>query len=161
MHGFFGPFVESPRENKYVLVATDQGTHFNNALMRALQHLLGYNHILSIPYHPQTNGVVERLNASMVVQVAKIQLKHHNNWDDYLDAVIFAYNSSKHKTTHYSLFELLFGRSPKLPIDSPPRYFYFDRPNAYFVHLQKILQVYHLRAAMYYIHTDMNMRHRL
>lgn len=185
---FCGPFVESPRENKYVLVVTDlfthfvtaiplptntaeitaltlfrhifcrfgvcftlitdQGTHFNNNLMRALQHLLGYNHILSTPYHPQTNGVLERFNASMVVQVSKLQQQHHNNWDDYLDAVVFAYNSSKHRTTQYSPFELLFGRSPKLPIDSPPRYFHFDRPNAYFVHLQKILQVYHQHAKL-------------
>jgi hypothetical protein len=114
--------------------------------MRAFQHLIGYNHILSTPYHPQTNGVVERFNASMVVQVSKLQQVHHNNWDDYLDAIVFAYNISQHKTTKYSPFELLFGRSPILPIDSPPRYFQFDRPNDYFANLQKILNVYHQRA---------------
>ena len=114
--------------------------------MRALQHLLGYNHILSSPYHPQTNAVVERFNASMVVQVSKLQQKHHNNWDDYLDAIVFAYNTSKHKTTRYSPFELLFGRAPRLPIDPPPNYFHFVRPNDYFIHLQKILQVYHKQA---------------
>ena len=185
---FCGPFLESPRENKYVLVVTDlfthfvtafplptntaeitaltlfrhifcrfgvcstlitdQGTHFNNNLMRAFQHLLGYNHILSTPYHPQTNGVVERFNASMVVQISKLQPTHHNNCDDYLDAVVFAYNSSKHKTTQYSPFELLFGRCLTLPIDSPSQYFQFDRPNNYFVHPQKILQVYHQQAKL-------------
>ena len=114
--------------------------------MRALQHILGYNHILSSPYHAQTNAVVEHFIASMVVQVSKLQQKHHNNWDDYLDAIVFAYNISKHKTTHYSFFELLFGRSPRLPIDSPPQYFRFVRPNNYFVHLQKVLHTYHLQA---------------
>ena len=39
----------------------------------------------------------------MVVQVPKLQQKHHNNWDDYLDVIIFAYNTSKHQTTRYSL----------------------------------------------------------
>ena len=125
---------------------TDQGTHFNNTLMRALQHHLGHNHILSSPYHPQTNAVVERFNASMVVQVSKLQQKHHNTWDNYLDAIVFAYNISKHKTTHYSPSELLFSRSPRLPMDSPPQHFAFVRPNDYFVHLQKVLHIYHQQA---------------
>jgi transposase InsO family protein len=43
--------------------------------MSALQHLIGYNHILSIPYHSQSNGVVERFNASMVVQVSKLGMR--------------------------------------------------------------------------------------
>ncbi|CAF1168314.1 unnamed protein product [Rotaria sp. Silwood1] len=125
---------------------TDQGTHFNNQLMNAFQHLLGYNHIFSTPYHPQSNGIVERFNASMVVQVSKLQQQHHNNWDDYLDAVVFAYNISQHKTTQFSPFELLFGRAPQLPIDSPPRIFSFDRQNDHFVHLKRILNVYHQQA---------------
>ncbi|CAF1636815.1 unnamed protein product, partial [Adineta ricciae] len=125
---------------------TDQGTHFNNQLMRAFQHLLGYHHILSTPYHPQSNGIVERFNASMVVQLSKLQQQHHNNWDDYIDPIVFAYNTSTHKTTKFSPFELLFGRAAQLPIDNPPRSFVFDRPNNYFVYLQKLLHIYHQQA---------------
>ena len=122
---------------------TDQGSHFNNLLMKALAHLLGYNHILSTPYHPQTNGVVERFNASVVVQLSKLHQRHHNNWDDYLDPVVFAYNSAKHKTTQFSPFELLFGRSPRLPIDSPSRCFSLPRSHDWFRHIQQQLDVYH------------------
>ena len=39
----------------------------------------------------------------MVVPVPKLQQKHPNNWDEYLDAIVFAYNTSKHQTTRYSL----------------------------------------------------------
>ena len=183
---FCGPFIESPRENKFVLVIsdlftrhvtaiatpnntaettamtlyreifckygvcstliTDQGSHFNNHLMAALTHLFGYNHIYSTAYHPQTNAVTERFNASMKVQISKLQDKHHNNWDDYLDPIIFAYNTSKHKTTQFSPFELLFGRSPQLPIDPRPQFYTFHRPNICFENLQRILQVYHQQA---------------
>ena len=183
---FCGPFIESPKENKFVLVIsdlftrhvtaiatpnntaettamtlyreifckygicstliTDQGSHFNNHLMAALTHLFGYNHIYSTAYHPQTNAVTERFNASMKVQISKLQDKHHNNWDDYLDPIIFAYNTSKHKTTQFSPFELLFGRSPQLPIDPRPQFYTFDRPNICFENLQRILQVYHQQA---------------
>ncbi|CAF1526076.1 unnamed protein product [Adineta steineri] len=183
---FCGPFVESPRENKFVLIIsdlftrhvtavatstntaeitamalyrevfcrygvcstllTDQGTHFNNNLMRALTHLFGYNHIYSTAYHPQTNAVTERFNASFKVQISKLEDKHHHNWDDYLDPVVFAYNTAKHKTTQFSPFELLFGRSPQLPIDLPPQFYTFARPNICFENLQRILQVYHQQA---------------
>ncbi|CAF4701407.1 unnamed protein product [Rotaria sp. Silwood2] len=114
--------------------------------MCALTHLFGYNHIYSTAYHPQTNAVTERFNASMKIQISKLEDKHHNNWDDYLDPVIFAYNTSKHKTTQFSPFELLFGRSPQLPIDPRPQFYTFDRPNICFENLQRILQVYHQQA---------------
>ena len=183
---FCGPFLESPRENRFVLVIsdlftrhitaiatpnntaeitamalyreifckygvcstliTDQGTHFKNHLMNALQHLFGYHHIHSTAYHPQTNAVTERFNASMKVQISKLEDKHHNNWDDYLAPVVFAYNTSKHKTTQFSPFELLFGRLPQLPIDPRPQFYTFDRPNICFENLQRILQVYHQQA---------------
>ena len=125
---------------------TDQGSHFNNHLMQALTHLIGYNHIYSTPYHPQSNGIVERFNASMVAQLSKLYQKHHNNWDSYVDPVVFAYNISQHRSTSYSPFELLFGRSPLLPIDPPPRSFSFARSDDSFVHLQRLLQSYHHHA---------------
>lgn len=41
----------------------------------------------------------------------------HNNWDDAIDFVIFAYNSSKQESTGLSPFFILYGREPYLPID--------------------------------------------
>ncbi|CAF5083248.1 unnamed protein product, partial [Rotaria socialis] len=54
-------------------ILTDQGTHFKNQLMEPMARLIGYNHILSTVYHPQTNGMVERFNATFVPQLAKLQ----------------------------------------------------------------------------------------
>jgi hypothetical protein len=39
-----------------VLLITDQGAYFNNNLMDAMAHFFAFNHILSTPYHPKTNG---------------------------------------------------------------------------------------------------------
>ncbi|CAF4462918.1 unnamed protein product [Didymodactylos carnosus] len=57
--------------------------------------LLGTNHIKSTPYHPMTNGLVERFNATFHPQLSELYEKNLNNWDDYLPAVIYAYNTGK------------------------------------------------------------------
>ena len=123
-------------------ILSDQGSHFLNHLMRNLQQLIGYNHIYSTTYHPQTNGVVERFNATFVPQLAKLQDINHNNWDEFLPAVVFAYNTGIHRTTHYSPYELIFGRCARLPIQPPATQFSFPRPNDYFEQLKKTLKLY-------------------
>ena len=123
-------------------ILSDQGSHFCNHLMKNLQHLIGYHHIHSTAYHPQTNGVTERFNATFVPQIAKLQDTNHNNWDDFLPAVVFAYNTGIHRSTKFSPYELLFGRRARLPIESSPKKFSFPTPNDYFQHLQKCLKVY-------------------
>ena len=38
-------------------------------------------------------------------------------WDDYLDTCSFAYNTSKHESTEFAPFEIMFGRKAILPLD--------------------------------------------
>ena len=70
-------------------ILSDQGTSFKNQLMHSLSRLLGYHHIFSTPYHPQSNGQIERFNSTFVVQLAKLTDNDSNNWDQYLQPIIF------------------------------------------------------------------------
>ena len=124
-------------------IVSDQGSHFKNTLMANIQQLIGFNHIFSTAYHPQSNGIVERFNSTFVPQISKLQDDQSNNWDVYLPAVVFAYNSGVHRTTQFSPYELLYGRPPRLPIHPPPSKFSFSTPNDYFRQLQKTLKIYH------------------
>lgn len=128
------------------VILSDQGSHFQNQLMENMQRLIGYNHIYSTPYHPQTNAIVERFNSTFVPQISKLQDEQSNNWDEYLQPVVFAYNTGVHRTTKYSPYELLYGRSARLPIDSQPDEFSFRRPNDYFEQLRRTMRLYHSSA---------------
>ncbi|CAF3264353.1 unnamed protein product [Rotaria sp. Silwood2] len=127
-------------------ILSDQGTHFKNQLMDAMEKLMGYNHIFSTVYHPQSNGMVERFNAIFVPQLAKLQDRENNNWDEFLSPVIFAYNTGIHSITQHSPFQLQFGREPRLPCDKPPTNYVFYRPNDYYRQLQKSLGIIHTSA---------------
>jgi hypothetical protein len=56
-----------------VVLLSDQGPHFNNQLMANISLLIGFNHIYSTPYHPQTNGIIERFNSTSIPQISKLQ----------------------------------------------------------------------------------------
>ena len=96
-------------------ILSDRGTHFNNKLIEQLMSKFLIKHLLSTPYHPQTNGLVERFNRTLCESLAK--LSGSTDWDLMVAPALFAYRSSKHSTTGMSPFYLLYGRDPRLPMD--------------------------------------------
>lgn len=124
-------------------IISDQGSHFNNELMRAFTVILGCHHIKSTPYHPQTNGAIERFNSTFERQVAKLTNQYSNTWDLHLKSITFAYNTGRHAATEFSPYQLQFGRYPKLPPDPAAKHYDFSKPNDYFKFLQQTLSIYH------------------
>ena len=68
-------------------------------------------------YHPETDGESERFIQTMKAMLKSFVNSKHNDWDDYLDELSFAYNTSVHNSTKFSPFEVTFGRMPRIPID--------------------------------------------
>ena len=73
-------------------------------------------HLLSTPYHPQTNGLVERFNRTLCESLAKL-VNETDEWDNYIAPVLFAYRTSQHATSKVTPFFLTYGREAVLPID--------------------------------------------
>jgi Integrase zinc binding domain/Integrase core domain len=98
------------------IILSDRGTHFNNQMVKKLTEKFKINHLLSTPYHPQTNGLVERFNRTLCESLAKLSLKN-NDWDLYIAPTLFAYRTTKHSTTKIEPFFLVYGRAARLTID--------------------------------------------
>ena len=65
----------------------------------------------------QTNGLCERFNQTLTHSLIKIVNESQNDWDEKISAVLFAYRVTKHKSTGYSPFYMLYHREARLPID--------------------------------------------
>ena len=98
-------------------IQSDQGREFVNSLTNHLFKLTGVHHIISTAYHPQTNGLDERFNQTLQRTLLKMIDDNQNEWDKFLDSVLFAYRTSKQASTKFSPFFLLYGREPILPVD--------------------------------------------
>src|SRR5260363_345389 len=96
-------------------ILSDRGTHFNNLLIEGLMQKFQIKHLLTTPYHLQTNGLVERFNRTLCESLAKLA-NDNTEWDKLIPSVLFSYRSSKHATTKFTPFLLTYGREPKLPI---------------------------------------------
>jgi len=99
-------------------ILTDNGTHFTSSLMNELIKQIGATHLYSTPYHPQTNGQIERYNSTMDAKIAALSNLRKTNWDDQLAFVTFDYNTSIHSSTKKIPFEMMYGRTPVLPFDT-------------------------------------------
>ena len=96
---------------------SDQGREFVNSVNQHLFQLTGVQHIISTAYHPQTNGLDERFNQTLQRGLLKMVNDNQNEWDKFLDSVLFVYRMSKQASTKFSPFFLLYGREPRLPVD--------------------------------------------
>ena len=99
------------------IILSDNGKNFTSEVVRILCEKFLIKHIFSSPYHPQTNGMVERLNRTLCNSLAKVT-ENIEDWDLNISAVLFAYRTKRHATTGYTPFHLVYGRQAILPIET-------------------------------------------
>ena len=67
------------------------------------------------PYHPHSDGLVERFNRTLLAMLAMFVSREHDNWDDLLPFMMLAYNTTVYTTTGFTPYRLVFGEECSLP----------------------------------------------
>ena len=81
------------------VIHSDQGREFENKVMQELCLLCGAHKTRTTPYHPESDGLVERLNRTLLMMLAMFVGENKDDWDDLLPAVMMGHRSSVHEST--------------------------------------------------------------
>ena len=95
---------------------SDNGKAFVGDLTKELMKRSQVAQAHSTTYHPQTNGLVERQNRTLVSMLRVYCSRYMDDWDKHLPQVMGAYNSTEHSTTGISPHMMLTGHEKALPL---------------------------------------------
>ena len=99
------------------IVYSDRGTHFLNEKIETLFDNYNIKHKYTTAFNPQSNGICERFNATIVEMLRSNINFDQINWDIMIRKCLFTYNSTVQNTTKCTPYELLFGFGPKTQLE--------------------------------------------
>ena len=106
------------------ILHSDQGRNWESKVFQAVCRLLDIDKTRTTPYHPISDGMVERFNQTVEAMLSKFVENNQKDWDVHLPYMMMAYRSAEHDTTGVAPVEVMLGRHIELPIDlivgSPP-----------------------------------------
>ena len=69
------------------------------------------------PYHAETNCQCEHFNATLIGMLRTLPTHAKRNLQEWVATLTHAYNCTVSPVTGFSPYFLMFGRTPKLPLD--------------------------------------------
>ena len=99
------------------VILSDNGNEFENKLLKELLKFYYTQKVSIIPYHPQGNGVAERVNRQ-IIEMIRLSLPHEDeNWDDHIPHIQYLINTRIHNAIKTSPYQALYGYQPRQPYE--------------------------------------------
>ena len=141
------------------VILSDRGTQFNSELWRELWKMMGTRVAMASTHHPQSNGLTERCNRTLISLVRKYAHSYPRHWAEFLPMFEFAYNSAVHSVTNVAPFIAEKGYYPPIPAsllttewtvtspDAPHMNQYVRRIKAVVQHVRTIIKTNEAKAS--------------
>ena len=96
-------------------IHTDQGTNFTSSLFQAICDILGIVKTRTTPYHPSSNGQIERYNRT-IFQIIRCYIKGNvTEWDEDLTLITSAIRALPNRHTGMTPNFMMLGREVTQP----------------------------------------------
>ena len=99
---------------------SDWDANFMSSITEKMCNLLSMKKLQTMPYHPQTNGLVVRSHQTIMQMIGKLGEDEKADWPGHLAEIVHTYNATWSTMMGYSPYYLMFGCRPRLPVN-----FYF------------------------------------
>jgi hypothetical protein len=99
------------------IVISDGGSHFIDWTFRKALTVVGVDHRISTPYHPQTSVQVETLNKKIKNILQKIVNQMGRSWRSKLSEALWAYRTAYKTPIDMMPYQLVYGKTCHLPVE--------------------------------------------
>ena len=99
-------------------ILTDRGTEFTGNVWTNLLMTLGIKPMMTSPYYPQGNAIVERSHRTIGNMLrAALAERKDEDWPTLLPGIMLSVNEMNQEAHGYTASQIMWGRGMKLPID--------------------------------------------
>ena len=95
---------------------SDNAPNFTAAVSTEFMRAAQVTKVTSTAGHPKTQGLVERQNRTLLTLLRVFCSRRMRDWDQYLDEVMGAYNSTRHSTLGFYPYMLTRGMEKAIPL---------------------------------------------
>ena len=86
----------------------NRGANFINSVINEMYKILSVKTLQTIPYHLQTNGMVERSHQTIMQMIGKLGEDKKADWPGHLAKIVHTFNATCCTMTGYSPHYLMF-----------------------------------------------------
>lgn len=141
---------------------SDQGRNFESDLFQEVMQRLGIEKTRTTPLHPQSDGMVERFNRTILDYLSKFCDLNQRDWDRHLPLLMLAHRTAVHETTRETPAMMVYGRELRLPLEAFMGVTLGDTANStgYVAKLRETLRIIHELASANSLNTTRRMKDR-
>jgi hypothetical protein len=100
------------------VVITDQGTNFTGNVLKIVYREMGIQRNPTTPFHPQSDGLVERYNRTLKSTICKLAADFGAAWDMHVDWAVGNYRFAMNSALQDSPYFVMTGQDPRLPLST-------------------------------------------